>query len=260
VAYKNLLYEKDNNLGLIKINRPDVLNALNIEVYRELYDLFQEIENDAGVRVVILTGSGQKAFVGGADIAYMKDKTSVEIEEFVIAARKTGDRIFTLSKPVIAAVNGYALGGGWELAMDCDIILASDNARFGHPEITLGIVPGGGGMQRLLRVAGIYKTKELIYTGDIIDANTAMAMGMINRIIPRENLMAEARLLAEKLLSRSSVALYYAKKTINGGYGMSLASALDSDENFFARCFATGDQKEGMQAFLEKRKPEFRNK
>ena len=260
MAYKNLLYERDDNLGIITINRPDVLNALNIEVYRELYDLFQAIEDDANVRVVILTGSGEKAFVGGADISYMKDKTSVEIEDFVITARRAGDRIYTLSKPVIAAVNGYALGGGWELAMACDIILASNNARFGHPEITLGIVPGGGGMQRLLRVAGIYKAKELIYTGDIIDADTALSIGMVNKIVPRENIMAEARALAEKLLSRSSVALYYAKKTINSGVGMSLTSALDSDENFFARCFATEDQKEGMQAFLEKRKPIFKNK
>ena len=260
MAYKNLLYEKDNNIGTVTINRPDVLNALNIEVYRELYDLFQEIEGDSDVRVVILTGSGEKAFIAGADIIYMKDKTSVEIEEFVIAARRTGDRIYTLSKPVIAAVNGYALGGGWELAMDCDIIIASNNARFGQPEITLGIVPGGGGMQRLLRVAGIYKAKELIYTGDIIDVDAALAIGMVNKVVPREDIMAEARALAEKLLSRSSVSLYYAKKTINGGYGMSLSAALDSDENFFARCFATEDQKEGMSAFLEKRKPVFKNK
>jgi len=260
VAYKNLLYEKDNNIGTVTINRPDVLNALNIEVYRELYDLFQEIEGDSDVRVVILTGSGEKAFIAGADIIYMKDKTSVEIEEFVIAARRAGDRIYTLSKPVIAAVNGYALGGGWELAMACDIILASNNARFGHPEITLGIVPGGGGMQRLLRVAGIYKAKELVYTGDIIDVDTAMAIGMVNRIVPRENIMTEARALAEKISSYSSVALYYAKKTINSGAGMSLTSGLDSDENFFARCFATEDQKEGMSAFLEKRKPVFKNK
>ena len=260
MAYKTLLYEKENNLGIITINRPEVHNALNIDVYRELYDLFQAIEDDADVRVVILTGNGEKAFVGGADISYMKGKTSVEIEEFVIAARRTNDRISTLSKPIIAAVNGYALGGGWELAMVCDLIIASDNARFGHPEITLGIVPGGGGMQRLLRVVGIYKTKELIYTGDIIDVNAALAIGMVNKVVPRADIMAEARALAEKLLSRSSVALYYAKKTMNSGFGMSLTSALDSDENFFARCFATEDQKEGMQAFLEKRKPIFKNK
>jgi enoyl-CoA hydratase len=260
VELKYLLYEKEDGIGTVTVNRPDVLNALSLEVYKEIYNLFQAIEEDPDVRVVILTGSGQKAFIAGVDIVYMKDKTTVEIEEFVIAARRTGDRIYTLSKPVIAAVNGYTLGGGWEMALQCDIIIASENARFGNPEINLGIVPGGGGMQRLLRVVGTYRAKELILTGERIDATTALAMGLVNKVVPLENLMDEARILARKLLSKSSVALYYAKKTMNSGAGMSLASALDSDENFFARCFATEDQKEGMNAFLEKRDPVFKNR
>jgi enoyl-CoA hydratase len=165
-----------------------------------------------------------------------------------------------LSKPVIAAVNGFALGGGCEIALCCDLIFASTNARFGQPEINLGIVPGGGGMQRLTRLLGMHRAKELVYTGDIIDADTALAMGIVNKVVPLEKLMPEARALAQKLLSKSSVALSYAKKAINSGAGMSLAAAMDSDECFFARCFATEDQKEGMKAFVEKRKPVFRNR
>jgi enoyl-CoA hydratase len=260
VAFSNLIYEKKDGIGTVTINRQELLNALNIAVFAELYELFQGIEDDTEVRVVILTGSGQKAFIAGADIGYMKDCSSVEIEQFIAIARRAGDRIYTLSKPVIAAVNGFALGGGWEVAMACDMIIASDNARFGHPEINLGIVPGGGGMQRLIRVVGMFRAKELVYTGDAINADTAFKMGMVNKVVPLSSLMPEARALAQKLLGKSSVALAYAKKAMNSGAGMSLASALDSDECYFARCFATEDQKEGMRAFLEKRKPVFKNK
>ena len=260
MSYRYLLYSKEDGIGIVTINRPEVLNALNIDVFVELYELFQEIEDDRDVRVVILTGSGEKAFIAGVDVNEMKDKNSVEVERFINIARKTCDRIYTLNKPVIAAVNGFALGGGCEIVLCCDLILASKNARFGQPEINLGIVPGGGGMQRLVRLLGMHRAKELVYTGDIIDADTALAMGIVNKVVPLEILMPEARTLAQKLLSKSSVALSYAKKAINSGAGMSLAAAMDSDECFFARCFATEDQKEGMKAFIEKRKPVFRNR
>ena len=260
MSYKNLLYEKEDGIGIVTINRPEVLNLLNIEVFVEIYKLFQEIEDDPDVRVVILTGSGEEAFIAGVDVSEMKDKNSVEIEDFVAIARKTGDRIFTLSKPVIAAINGFALGGGFEMAMNCDLLIASKNAKFGQPEITLGIVPGGGAMQKLTRLIGIHRAKELVYTGDIIDADTALAMGLVNKVVPLESLMTEAKALARKLLGKSSVALSFAKKAINSGTGMSLTSGIDLDETFFARCFDTEDQKEGMRAFLEKRKPVFRNK
>ena len=260
MSYKNLLYEKEDGIGIVTINRPEVLNLLNIEVFAELYKLFQEIEDAPDVRVVILTGSGEKAFIAGVDVSEMKDKNSVEIEDFVAIARKTGDRIFTLSKPVIAAINGFALGGGWEMAMNCDLLIASKNAKFGQPEINLGIVPGGGSMQKLTRTIGMTRAKELIYTGDIIDADTALSLGLVNKVVPPESLMTEAKALARKLLSRSSVALSFAKKAINSGTGMSLTAGIDLDETFFARCFDTEDQKEGMKAFLEKRKPQFRNR
>jgi len=245
VSYKHLLYDKEDGIGIVTVNRPEVRNALNIEAYAEFYTLFQEIEDTPDVRVVILTGSGEKAFISGVDISGMKDKNSVEIEDFVAVARRANDRVYTLSKPVIAAINGFALGGGFEMAMCCDLLIASENARIGQPEISLGIVPGGGAMQRFVRLIGIHRAKELIYTGDIIDASTALSIGLVNRVVPLESLMPEARALAQKLLSKSGVALSFAKKAINSGTGMSLTAGIDTDETFFARCFDTEDQKEG---------------
>ncbi len=260
MSYKYLLYDKEDGIGIVTVNRPEVRNALNIEAYAEFYTLFQEIEDDPDVRVVILTGSGEKAFISGVDISGMKDKNSVEIEDFVAVARRANDRVYTLSKPVIAAINGFALGGGFEMAMCCDLLIASENARIGQPEISLGIVPGGGAMQRFVRLIGIHRAKELVYTGDIIDASTALSIGLVNRVVPLESLMPEVRALAQKLVSKSSVALSFAKKAINSGTGMSLTAGIDTDETFFARCFDTEDQKEGMNAFAEKRKPVFRNR
>jgi enoyl-CoA hydratase len=260
VSYQYLLYDKEDSIGIVTVNRPEVLNALNTKAFTEFYKLFQEIEDDPDIRVVILTGSGERAFIGGVDIRDMKDKNSVEIESFVATARKANDRVYTLSKPVIAAINGFALGGGFEMAMCCDLLIASENARIGQPEISLGIVPGGGAMQRFVRLVGIHKAKELIYTGDIIDARTALSMGIINKVVPLESLMPEAKALAQKLLSKGSVALAFAKKAINSGTNMSLTAGMDMDETFFARCFATEDQKEGMNAFVEKRNPVYRNR
>ena len=260
MSYQHLLYNNEDGIGIVTVNRPAVLNALNYESYTEFHTLFQEIEDDPDVRVVILTGSGQKAFIAGVDVTGMKDKNSIEINDFIAVARGANDRVYTLSKPVIAAINGFALGGGFEMALCCDLLLASKNARVGQPEISLGIVPGGGAMQRLTRLVGIHRAKELVYTGDIIDADTALSMGLVNRVMPLENLMPEARALARKLLGKSSVALSFAKKAMNSGVNMSLTSGIDADECFFARCFATEDQKEGMNAFVAKRKPVFKNR
>lgn len=174
MKYQFLLYSKEEGIGIVTINRPKSLNALSGEVYTELYGLFQEIEDDQDVRVVILTGSGERAFVAGADITEMQPQNSIGIRDFIGKARKASDRIYTLSKPVIAAINGFALGGGCELAMCCDLRVASENAKFGQPEINLGIIPGAGGTQRLTRLVGMTRAKELIYTGDIIDANAAL--------------------------------------------------------------------------------------
>ena len=260
MKYQFLLYTKEEGIGVVAINRPESLNALSGDVYTELYELFQEIENDSDVRVVIITGSGERAFVAGADIADMQPQNSIEIHDFAGKARKASDRIYTLSKPVIAAVNGFALGGGCELAMCCDLRVASENAKFGQPEINLGIIPGAGGTQRLSRLVGMTKAKELIYTGDMIDANTAFTLGLVNKVVPPDKLMAEAKELARKLLSKSSVALSLAKKAATSGAEMDLSSGLDLEEQCFALCFATEDQKEGMAAFLQKRKPEFKGK
>lgn len=260
MEYRFLSYGKEEGIGIVTINRPESLNALNGDVYTELYELFQQIENDPEVRVVIITGSGEKAFVAGSDIAEMQPQNSIEIRGFVDKARKASDRIYTLSKPVIAAINGFALGGGCELAMCCDLRVASENAKFGQPEINLGIIPGAGGTQRLTRLVGMTRAKELIYTGSVIDANVAFTMGLVNKVVPPNNLMDEAKVLARKMLGKSSVALSLAKEAINGGSGASLSSGLDLEGQCFALCFATEDQKEGMAAFMEKRKPEFKGK
>jgi enoyl-CoA hydratase len=259
LEHKNLLLTKEDGIGIVTINRPKYLNALSIEVFRELDAMFAEIENDTEIRVVILTGIN-KAFVAGVDIFEMMDMNSVEIGRFIKIARQTGERIYNLSKPVIAAINGFAFGGGNELVLNCDLRIASEDARFGQQEINLGIVPGGGAMQKLPRLVGMAKAKEIVFTGEVIDAQTALEIGMINKIVPSQKLMEESKALARKLLSKSSIALTYAKKSMNSGVDMSLSSAMDMDECYFARCFATEDQKEGMKAFTEKRKAQFKNK
>lgn len=258
--YKYLLLTKEDGIAIVIVNRPQVLNVLNTEVYNELDKVFTEIEHDPEIRVVIITGAGDRAFIAGVDIREIKDKNSVDINEFIVIARWAGDRIYNLSKPVIAAINGYAFGGGHELALACDLRIASEKAQFGQQEINLGIIPGGGAIPRLTQLVGMTKAKEIVYTGDVIDARNALQMGLINKIVPPEKLMEEAKALARKLLSKSSVALSYAKKAFNTGADLDLPAALDLDECYFARCFATEDQKEGMQAFTEKRKPVFKNK
>ncbi len=258
--YKYLLYSQEGSIGIVTVNRPESLNALSKGVFDEIYELFQEIEASPDIRVVIVTGAGEKAFVAGADIAELHTQSSVSIGVFLGSSRRACDLIDNLSKPVIAAINGFCLGGGCELAMSCDLRLASENARFGQPEINLAIIPGAGGTQRLTRLVGMTKAKELVYTGDMIDAKTACEIGLVNKVVPRENLMAEAKALAGKLISKSSIALLRAKQAINSGVSVDLSSALDIEAQCFALCFATEDQKEGTGAFMQKRKPEFKGK
>jgi enoyl-CoA hydratase len=260
VTYETLLYEKADGIGTVTINRPESLNALNGKVYSELYELFGEIEKDDEIRVVILTGSGEKAFVAGSDITEMAPQNSLEIAGFVEIARQASDRIYYLGKPVIAAINGYALGGGCELTMCCDLRICSEKARFGQPEINVGVIPGAGGTQRLARLIGMTRAKELIYTGGMIDANTALSYGLVNKVVPAESLMDEAKALAAKLLTKSGSILSLAKAAMTGGAGMSLPDALTYEAQCFALCFATEDQKEGMKAFLEKREAKFKNR
>jgi enoyl-CoA hydratase len=260
VTYKTLLYEKKDGIGTVTLNRPEALNALNSNVYKELYDVFEKIENDADVRVVVLTGSGEKAFAAGSDVAEMANMDPIAAQKFMATIRKASDRIYSLSKPTIAAVSGYALGGGCELAMCCDLRICSEKARFGQPEINLGLIPGASGTQRLPRLIGVAKAKEMIFLGDMIDAATALSLGLVNKMVPPEKLMEEAMIWAGKLATKSSPVLAMAKLAINTGIDTDINSGLNMEARCDALCFATEDQKEGMKAFLEKRKVVFKNK
>jgi enoyl-CoA hydratase len=260
MAYQNLLFEKDNGIGIVTINRPQVMNALNDAAYQELFQVFKEIEKDNEVRVVIITGSGEKSFIAGTDITNMVKLNSAEARAFSTEIKKTCDLIWNLGKPVIAAVNGYAFGGGAEIAMCSDIIIAAENARFGQLEVNVGIIPGSGGTQRLQRLIGINRAKELIYTGNIIDGKTAFSMGLANKVVPQADLMKEAKALAQKMLEKSSAILRLAKSAVNNGANVDLNTGLNIEIECFAQCFDTEDQKECMKAFLEKRKPVIKNK
>jgi enoyl-CoA hydratase len=260
VTYKTIVYEKANNVAKVTLNRPEALNALNSTVYNELYDVFEAIEQDDEVRAVIITGSGEKAFAAGTDVAEMANMNTLEIQKFMAIIRKASDRIYSVTKPTIAAISGYALGGGNELAMCCDLRIASEKARFGQPEINLGLIPGASGTQRLPRLIGVAKAKEMIFLGDMIDAATALNLGLVNKVVPPDKLMEEAMTWATKLASKSSPVLAMAKMAINTGLDTDLASGLTIETKCDALCFATEDQKEGMKAFLEKRKVVFKNK
>ena len=260
MSYQTLLFTKEIGLGIVTINRPQAANAMNDQAYAELLSLFQEIEKDDEVRVIIITGAGEKAFVVGTDITNMAKLSAAEARAFAYKLKKTFDLIWNMDKPIIAAVNGYALGGGAELAMSADIIIASENAKFGQLEINVGIIPGSGGTQRLQRLIGINRAKELIYTGKMIDARTAYEYGMVNKIVPIADLMKEAKALAATLLEKSSAILKLAKSAINNGSNVDLNTGLNIEVECFSQCFATEDQKECMKAFMEKRKAVIKNK
>ncbi|MHB8170521.1 MAG: short-chain-enoyl-CoA hydratase [Thermincolia bacterium] len=260
MTWNNLLVEKDENIAIVAINRPESLNALNAETFHELVIAADAIDHDKEVKVVILTGTGDKAFVAGADIAYMQNMTALEAKEFGLLGQRAMNRIRKLDKPVIAAVNGYALGGGCELAMACDIRIAADTAKFGQPEVNLGVTPGFAGTQRLPRLVGKGIAKEILLTGDIFDAQEAFRIGLVNRVVPEAELMDYARAMAKKIASKSQVAVRLIKEAVNEGLEMDLDKAMAHEANLFGLCFSSEDQKEGMSAFLEKRKPMFRGK
>lgn len=255
--YTALLCEIEEGVAMVVINRPEVLNALNGQVFSELGRMFPELEADETVKAVILTGSGIKAFAAGADISQMQKMTTLEVRKLALATKAAQAKIASLSKPVIAAVNGFALGGGCELAMCCDFRIASDNARFGLPEITLGIIPGGGGTQRLTNLVGLARAKDLVLTGRIIDAQEALNMGLVNKVVAADLLISEAKKLAGGLVEKGGFALNMAKAALNQSVSLDLNSGLDYEIECFAACFSTYDQKEGMAAFAEKRKPKF---
>jgi enoyl-CoA hydratase len=259
MEFKNLLVEVADQVATVTINRPKVLNALNAETLKELEQAFAALEADPAAKVIIVTGAGEKAFVAGADIAAMQPIGPVAAREFALLAHRIMDRLEQGSKTVIAAVNGFALGGGCELAMACDIRLASDNARFGQPEINLGIIPGWAGTQRLPRLVGRGRALELLLTGDLIDAAEACRIGLVNRVVPTAELLPEARKLAGKIAGKGQVAVRLCRDAVRHGLEVDRARGSAMEADLFALCFATADQKEGMQAFLEKRKPEFKD-
>lgn len=256
---KNVVLEKSGNLAFITINRPKALNALNSETLKELDLAIANIENDNNVYCVILTGAGEKSFVAGADISEMKDLDSKAAEEFGLLGNKVFRRLENLNKPVIAAISGFALGGGCELAMACDIRIASEKARFAQPEAGLGITPGFGGTQRLPRIVGLGKAKELIYTCAMINAEEALRIGLVNKVVPLESLMEEAKLMAATICANAPIAVKLCKDAINRGMQVDIDKAIEIEAQDFGKCFDSDDQLEGMTAFLERRAKNFKN-
>ncbi|MGP8069086.1 MAG: enoyl-CoA hydratase-related protein [Candidatus Bathyarchaeia archaeon] len=257
MSYQNLLVKKEGAIGIVQLNRPKVLNALNFEIMSELVSGLEELDRDAAVNVIILTG-GERAFAAGADLAEMSQTTPVDL---LLGRRfELWDRIRKISKPIIAAVSGYCLGGGNELAMNCDIVIASESASFGQPEVNVGIIPGAGGTQRLPRVVGKYKAMEMILTGKSISADEAYRIGLVNHVVPPESLMEEAKKIATDIASKPPISIRSAKEAILKAQDTTLEVGLEFERKAFYMLFATEDGKEGMKAFLEKRKPTFKGK
>ncbi len=250
----NLVLETEGAVAVLTISRPKAMNALNSETLEELNQVLGEIEANDEIKVVILTGDGEKAFVAGADIAEMVNFTAAEGRAFGMRAAEPFFKLQTMRQVTIAAVNGFALGGGCEISMACDIRIASENAVFGQPETGLGIIPGFGGTQRLARLVGMGRAKEIIFTGSNIDAQEAFRIGLVNRVVPQEELMETAKKLAGRIARNASYAVSIAKTAINNGYDMDLKNAVEYEANLFGLTCATHDKTEGMTAFLEKRK------
>jgi len=259
MSYRNIKVEKKDGIGTIKINRPDALNALNKDTLKELAAAVDEFEKDKKIKVAVLTGVG-KAFIAGADIKEMKDMNPLEAREFAEMGHSLLRKIERSRLPFIAAVNGYALGGGCEVMMACDIVIASKSAKIGQPEINLGIHPGFGGTQRLPRLVGRMKAKELLFTGDNVGAEEALCIGLVNRVVDDDKLVEETGKLAQKIAAKSSVQTDFIKSLVNKGIDIDLPSACSLEISYFSSSFSTKDQKEGMTAFLEKRKPIFKGK
>ena len=258
--YQNLLFENDNGIGIVTINRPKALNALNAATMHELNDICERLAQDKTVQAVIITGSGEKAFVAGADITEMQPMTAIEGRDWGKLGQLVFNKIENLPQPVIAAVNGFALGGGCELAMACDLRIASEKAKFGQPEVTLGIPPGFGGTQRLARLVGKGRAKELLFTADMIDAAEAYRIGLANKVVAAEELLSTAKAMAQKIMSRAPIAVKMCKAAVNEGLDTDLETGVAYEAEVFGLCFATDDKKEGMTAFVEKRKAEFAGK
>lgn len=257
---KTIIYEKRDNVAWITLNRPEVLNAQNDTVRSELASAVTKARHDDEIKVVVITGAGEKAFSAGADISQFVEWTTIDVLATFKQEKRAIQQVRELLKPVIAMVNGLALGGGCELAMACDMIIASENARFGQPEVNVGVIPGGGGTQILTRLVGEKMAKELVLTGGLISAQEALRIGLINRVVPREKLKETVEEIIGKLKTKSPAILKMAKIAVNKALENPLSIGMEGEKELFAMCFGTEDQKEGARAFLEKRKPKWAGK
>jgi enoyl-CoA hydratase/carnithine racemase len=256
----NVLYEKKGSIAYVTVNRPKVLNALNTPTWKELRTAFEDARDDAAVRGVILTGAGDKAFIAGADISELARLTAFEAEQSSRFGQEILDLVENLGKPVIAAVNGFALGGGCETAMACTIRIAVETAKFGQPEVALGLVPGGGGTQRLPRLVGKGRALQLILSGEMISAQEAYRIGLVNEIVPAADLITRAETILKKIASKAPIAVKFALEAANKGLETSQGEGLLLEASYFGLCAATEDKKEGTTAFLEKRTPQFQGR
>ncbi len=259
--FKDVLFEQEGRVAFLTINRPDKRNALNKAIRLELTALLDCVEQDPGIGVLVVTGAGDKAFIAGSDLNEFGRMSPLEAYEFLdTLAQKLYTRFEQLDIPVIAMINGLCLGAGCEVALACDLRVASDTARFGQPEVNLGIMPGSGATQRLTRLVGPGKSKELIFTGDIIDASEAMAIGLVNRVVPASELETTVKKLAQRIASRGAFSLKMAKRAIQTGQEVGLTPGLAFEALAEVVCFSSPEKQEGMEAFFEKRKPQFHNK
>lgn len=260
MAYQTLLLEAKDRIAVLTINRPEKLNALNAVTKREMVQALEACKSDPSVHVVIITGAGEKAFVAGTDIAELTELNPETGKEFSTRGQEVFNLVENLGKPVIAAVNGYALGGGCELALACHVRIASENAKFGQPEVNLGIIPGYGGTQRLARLVGTGRAMEMILTGEPIDAAEAHRIGLVNKVVPQQDLLETCRAVATKISAKGQVAIRLALKAVNMTRETMQADGQELEASLFGVCCGSEDFKEGTRAFLEKRKPQFRNK
>ncbi len=260
MSYQTLLLDVKDNIAVVTLNRPDKLNALNAQTINDLNLVFDELKENEEVYVVVLTGSGEKAFVAGADIKELNKLDMISAKEFAEKGQGVLNKIEKFDKPVIAVVNGFALGGGCELALACHIRLASDNAKFGQPEVNLGVIPGYGGTQRLARLINTGRAMEYILTADMISAAEAYRIGLVNKVYPQNDLLDKSIEMAKKITGKGQQAIRLAMKAVKAVDEMSLNEGQNLEASLFALCCGTEDFKEGTSAFLEKRKPEFKNK